>query len=155
MRFRYLTSWLGSLVLIAIWFVPVSFVGTLSNVTTLCDNVPCVLPLLLLLTTLSELLCIRWLCWIRHAPSPVPGIIQGVLPPLFLAILFAILPWLLKGAWTRCGVVGVSLILPLLGLAWYENIPRWSLLSISVYKRYFMFLVVYVLSLSRALKCHD
>lgn len=38
-----------------------------------------------------------WLCWIRNAPTPVPGIIQGILPPLFLAILFAILPWLLKG----------------------------------------------------------
>ena len=40
----------------------------------------------------------RWLCWIRDAPTPVPGIIQGILPPLFLAILFAILPLLLKGS---------------------------------------------------------
>ena len=30
-------------------------------------------------------------------------------------------------------------------LAWYENIPLYSLLSISVYKRYYTFLVVYVL----------
>ncbi|KIP05884.1 hypothetical protein PHLGIDRAFT_119442 [Phlebiopsis gigantea 11061_1 CR5-6] len=105
-RFRYITSWIGSIVLIIIWFAPVAFVGTLSNVATLCEKV-------------------SWLCWIRDSPTPVPGIIQGILPPLFLAILFAILPWLLKG------------------LAWYENIPRWSLLSISVYKRYFLFLVIH------------
>ncbi|KAI0340297.1 DUF221-domain-containing protein [Trametopsis cervina] len=105
-RFRYITSWIGSLILILIWFAPVAFVGTLSNVAALCEKV-------------------SWLCWIRQAPTPIPGIIQGILPPLFLAILFAILPWLLKG------------------LAWYENIPRWSLLSISVYKRYFFFLVIH------------
>lgn len=29
-------------------------------------------------------------------------------------------------------------------LAWYENIPLYSLLSISVYKRYYPFLVMYV-----------
>lgn len=29
------------------------------------------------------------------------------------------------------------------GLAWYENIPRWSLISLSVYKRYYVFLVVH------------
>jgi calcium permeable stress-gated cation channel len=34
------------------------------------------------------------------------------------------------------------------GLAWYENIPLYSLLSISVYKRYYAFLVLYVLVLS-------
>ncbi|GJE89817.1 hypothetical protein PsYK624_059250 [Phanerochaete sordida] len=106
MRFRYVTSWLGSVGLIVLWFAPVAFVGTLSNVSTLCEK-------------------LSWTCWIRDAPTPVPGIIQGVLPPLFLAILFAILPWLLKG------------------LAWYENIPRYSLLSISVYKRFFMFLVIH------------
>lgn len=42
----------------------------------------------------------------------------------------------------RNHLIFISLIHRLSGLAWYENIPRWSLLSISVYKRYFMFLVV-------------
>lgn len=105
-RFRYVTSWLASIGLIVLWFAPVAFVGTLSNVSTLCEKV-------------------SWLCWIRNAPPPIPGIIQGLLPPVALVILFAILPWLLRG------------------LAWYENIPRWSLLSISVYKRYFLFLVIH------------
>ncbi|CAL1696410.1 unnamed protein product [Somion occarium] len=105
-RFRYVTSWLGSIALIVLWFVPVAFVGTLSNVSALCEKV-------------------SWLCWIQNAPTPIPGIIQGVLPPLFLAILFAVLPQLLKA------------------LAWYENIPRWSLISLSVYKRYYLFLVIH------------
>ncbi|KAI0076270.1 DUF221-domain-containing protein [Panus rudis PR-1116 ss-1] len=105
-RFRYVTSWIGSIALIILWFAPVAFVGTLSNISALCQKV-------------------SWLCWIQNAPTPIPGIIQGILPPLFLAILFAVLPQLLKG------------------LAWYENIPRWSLLSISVYKRYYLFLVIH------------
>lgn len=65
-----------------------------------------------------------WLRWICTSPTPVPGIIQGVLPPLILAILFIILPMILRA------------------LAWYECIPRYSLISISVYKRYFFFLLL-------------
>jgi hypothetical protein len=34
------------------------------------------------------------------------------------------------------------------GLAWYENIPLKSLLSVSVYKRYYAFLVLSVCILS-------
>ncbi|KAI0790073.1 hypothetical protein C8Q75DRAFT_139060 [Abortiporus biennis] len=105
-RFRYVTSWIATIGLIILWFFPVAIVGTLSNVSSLCQKV-------------------SWLCWIPNAPTPIPGIIQGILPPLFLAILFAILPQILRG------------------LAWYENIPRWSLLSMSVYKRYYLFLVIH------------
>jgi hypothetical protein len=36
------------------------------------------------------------------APSPAPGIIQGVLPPLLLAILFAVLPFILRGMSVNC-----------------------------------------------------
>lgn len=39
----------------------------------------------------------RWLAWICRAPAPVPGILQGILSPLTLAIFFAILPWFLRG----------------------------------------------------------
>ncbi|KAF8586259.1 DUF221-domain-containing protein [Ramaria rubella] len=105
-RVRYVTSWLASIGIIVLWFFPVTFVGLLSNISELCVK-------------------IRWLTWVCRAPTPVPGIIQGVLPPLLLSILFAILPWVLRG------------------LAWYENIPLYSLLSISVYKRYYLFLVVH------------
>ena len=30
-------------------------------------------------------------------PSPIPGIVQGILPPLLLAILFVLLPFVLYG----------------------------------------------------------
>ncbi|KAJ8076810.1 phosphate metabolism protein 7 [Marasmius tenuissimus] len=79
--------------------------------------------------TLSNLddLCrkVKWLQWACDAPNPVPGIIQGILPPLLLALLFVILPFILRF------------------LAWYECIPRYSLISISVYHRFFLFLLLH------------
>ncbi|GJJ07100.1 hypothetical protein Clacol_001300 [Clathrus columnatus] len=105
-RFRYLTSWLLNIGVVVIWFFPTTFVGLLSNVSQLCTH-------------------IKWLAWVCKAHAPIPGILQGVFPPILLAISFAILPWILRA------------------LAWYENIPLYSLLSISVYKRYFMFLVIH------------
>ncbi|KAG8834258.1 hypothetical protein FRC17_009267 [Serendipita sp. 399] len=66
-----------------------------------------------------------WLAWICKAPIIVQNLIQAVFPPLLLIVLFLILPVLLQG------------------LAWFENIPRWSLISLSVYHRYFLFLVVH------------
>lgn len=104
MRFRYVTSWLASAGLIFIWTFPSAFIGSLSNVNEVC-------------------LEFRWLQWICDAPDPIPGFIQGVLPPALLAIMFAILPFILKG------------------LAWYECIPRYSLMQISVYRRFFLFLI--------------
>ncbi|KAJ7899036.1 DUF221 family protein [Mycena leptocephala] len=68
---------------------------------------------------------VHWLNWVCTAPNPVPGIVQGILPPVLLAILFALLPIILRG------------------LAWYECIPRYSLISISVYRRFFLFLLVH------------
>lgn len=105
-RFRYLTSWLLNIGIVIVWFFPTTFVGLLSNVSQLCTH-------------------IKWLAWVCKAHAPIPGIIQGVFPPVLLTISFAILPWILRA------------------LAWYENIPLYSLLSISVYKRYFMFLVIH------------
>lgn len=31
------------------------------------------------------------------APHPVPGLVQGVLPPVLLAVLFLFLPFILRG----------------------------------------------------------
>ncbi|CAG7847024.1 Uncharacterized protein RSN1 AltName: Full=Rescuer of SRO7 at high Nacl protein 1 [Serendipita indica DSM 11827] len=66
-----------------------------------------------------------WLRWICRLPTIPQALIQAVFPPLLLIVLFVILPFLLKG------------------LAWFENIPRWSLISLAVYRRYFIFLVVH------------
>lgn len=42
-------------------------------------------------------------------PDPLPGIVQGVLPPLFLAILFLLLPFLLQ---CECQLLGRLGFLP-------------------------------------------
>ncbi|KAG7093058.1 hypothetical protein E1B28_009350 [Marasmius oreades] len=106
MRGRYVTSWAATIGLIILWFFPVAAIGTLSNLDDLCRKV-------------------TWLRWVCEAPNPVPGIVQGILPPALLALLFALLPFILKF------------------LAWYENIPRWSLISIAVYHRFFLFLLIH------------
>ncbi|KAJ7187941.1 DUF221 family protein [Mycena filopes] len=106
MTWRYVTSWIATFGLIVAWGFPVAFIGTLSKIDTLCSKV-------------------HWLSWVCTAPNPVPGIIQGILPPVLLAILFALLPLVLRG------------------LAWYECIPRYSLISLSVYRRFFLFLLVH------------
>ncbi|RDB24859.1 Uncharacterized protein RSN1 [Hypsizygus marmoreus] len=106
MRSRYVTSWLATIGLIISWAFPVAFIGTLSNLDDLCVKV-------------------HWLKWVCNAPSPIPGIIQGILPPVLLAILFSLLPFILRG------------------LAWYECIPRYSLISVSVYRRFYLFLLIH------------
>ncbi|KAG5729523.1 hypothetical protein E4T56_gene4603 [Termitomyces sp. T112] len=106
MRSRYIISWLATIGLIVAWSFPAAFIGTLSNLDDLCSK-------------------IQWLGWVCKAPNPIPGIIQGILPPALLAVLFAFLPLILRA------------------FAWYECIPRYSLISVSVYKRFFLFLLVH------------
>ncbi|KAJ4485800.1 DUF221 family protein [Lentinula aciculospora] len=67
----------------------------------------------------------EWLDWICSAPAPLPSIIQGLLPPALLAALFAMMPIILRG------------------LAWYEGLPRHSLISVSLYRRFFLFLLIH------------
>ncbi|KAG9007929.1 hypothetical protein FRB93_006948 [Tulasnella sp. JGI-2019a] len=105
-RARYVTSWLAQLGLIVLWAFPVAFVGTLSNLQSLC-------------------LKASWLAWVCRLPKTPLGVIEGILPPMLLAILLAVLPLVLRA------------------LAWYENIPLYSLISLSVYKRYYIFLIVH------------
>ncbi|KAJ1304283.1 hypothetical protein OPQ81_005443 [Rhizoctonia solani] len=105
-RSRYVLSWLLTFAVIALWFIPTTFAGILSNVDQLCVKA-------------------KWLQWICRLPDVVQGIIQGVLPPAVIAILFLLLPIYLRA------------------MAVFECIPRHSLVSISLYKRYYLFLVVH------------
>jgi hypothetical protein len=77
---RYLRM-LGVIVLIValviFWGIPVSFTGALSQISTLTGKLP-------------------WLGFIEKLPIWLKSFIQGVLPPLFLAILFAVLPITLR-----------------------------------------------------------
>ncbi|KAF9567911.1 DUF221-domain-containing protein [Agrocybe pediades] len=106
MKSRYATSWIATAGLIFVWAFPVGFIGALSNLSDLCDNV-------------------HWLKWVCRAPPIAQGFIEGVLPPLLLAIMFALLPMILYA------------------LAWYECIPRYTLMSIAVYKRFYLFLLIH------------
>ncbi|KAH6914205.1 DUF221 family protein [Coprinopsis sp. MPI-PUGE-AT-0042] len=108
MKSRYVMSWAATFGLIVAWAFPVTFIGALSNLTELCTKVP-------------------WLAWVCRLDKVPRGIIEGVLPPLLLAILFALLPLIYE-----------------VSLAWYECIPRYSLISVSVYKRFYFFLLMQI-----------
>ncbi|KAI0035439.1 hypothetical protein K488DRAFT_76589 [Vararia minispora EC-137] len=76
-RIRTALSWAATIGLILVWAIPVAFVGTLSNIKSLC-------------TTYS------WLGWLCGLPSVAIGLIQGVLPAVLLAVLFMLLPIILR-----------------------------------------------------------
>ncbi|PWW77382.1 DUF221-domain-containing protein [Tuber magnatum] len=59
------------------WAFPVAIVGLVSQIHYLTETIP-------------------WLGWIDRLPDSVLGLIQGVLPPLGLAILMALLPIILR-----------------------------------------------------------
>ncbi|KAG0644890.1 hypothetical protein HOY80DRAFT_877887 [Tuber brumale] len=59
------------------WAFPVAIVGLVSQIDYLTETIP-------------------WLRWIDKLPNSVLGLIQGVLPPLGLAILMALLPIILR-----------------------------------------------------------
>ena len=62
--------------LIVLWSFPVAFIGIVANVAALAKY--------------------PWLSWINRIPGSVLGIIQGILPPLALAVLMMLLPVVLR-----------------------------------------------------------
>jgi hypothetical protein len=80
-KIRYILSWAMTLGLILLWAIPVAFVGTVSNITSLVQLAP-------------------FLSFLANLPSPVGGIIQGILPPVLLAVLFILLPIILRRKFT-------------------------------------------------------
>lgn len=131
--------------LIVLWTFPVAFVGLLSNVSSLCAKV-------------------HWLAWIcrreshltcMHMPT-LPESSRSSLgnssghhsghPPARIPRDSVPHPSMDSNRWVGKSSLRVSLGAELngrrfSGLAWYENIPRWSLISLSVYKRYYIFLI--------------
>ncbi|RMZ70716.1 DUF221 domain [Pyrenophora seminiperda CCB06] len=63
--------------LIIFWGIPVTLTGALSQIDTLSDT-------------------LHWLRWLNKLPPWALNFIQGVLPPAFLAILFVVLPFILR-----------------------------------------------------------
>lgn len=60
------------------WAFPVALVGLISQIDYLTELV-------------------SWLSWINKLPNSVVGLIQGILPPVGLAILMSLLPIILRG----------------------------------------------------------
>ncbi|GAA5981751.1 hypothetical protein JCM10908_004590 [Rhodotorula pacifica] len=104
-RARYAISWAATIGLIITWSIPVAFVSAISNVSSLCVSV-------------------SWMRWLCNLPVPVNGIIQGALPPAALAVLFMLVP----------------IILRLLGR--FEGIPLRTGIELSLMTRYFIFMVI-------------
>ncbi|GAA6042266.1 hypothetical protein JCM8097_000605 [Rhodosporidiobolus ruineniae] len=105
-RVRYAASWAATIGLIILWSFPVAFVGLISNVSSLCISAP-------------------WLAWLCKLPTPVNGIIQGSLPPIALAVLFMLLPIVLRL------------------FARFEGIPLRTGIELSLMTRYMIFMVIH------------
>ena len=59
-------------------FIPLTaFVGTVSNIDSLCSKV-------------------SWLSWVCKLPIVILGILRGALPPIALALLFMLVPIMFK-----------------------------------------------------------
>ncbi|KAF9983038.1 hypothetical protein BGZ75_005480 [Mortierella antarctica] len=108
---RSLISTVAATALVLLWSIPVLFVSTIASVEALVEFMP-------------------FLSFMKTLPSWLFGIIQGILPPLFLAILMAILPIVLTM------------------MATFEGHVRSSAIQRSLMGKYFFFLVVNVLLIS-------
>ncbi|KAF9281986.1 hypothetical protein BGZ68_006289 [Mortierella alpina] len=108
---RSLVSTVAATALVLLWSIPVLFVSTIASVEALVKYLP-------------------FLSFMQTLPSWLFGIIQGILPPLFLAILMAILPIVLTM------------------MATFEGHVRGSAIQRSLMSKYFFFLVVNVLLIS-------
>ncbi|OCH87240.1 DUF221-domain-containing protein [Obba rivulosa] len=105
-RVRTAISWGFTLGLIILWAFPVAFIGIVSNVHGLCTQY-------------------SWLAWLCKLPSPVVGIISGILPPVLLAVLMMLLPIILRL------------------LARFEGMPKKTAIELSLMNRYFLFEVIH------------
>ncbi|KAF9924763.1 hypothetical protein FBU30_005313 [Linnemannia zychae] len=108
---RSLVSTLAASALILLWSIPVLTVTGLANLDKLIELLP-------------------FLKFLKGLPQSILGIVQGILPPLFLAILMALLPVILTI------------------MSKFEGHVRHSAITMAVQKKYFFFLVVNVLLLS-------
>ncbi|KAF9957060.1 hypothetical protein BGZ72_002203 [Mortierella alpina] len=108
---RSLVSTVAATALVLLWSIPVLAVSTIASVEALVKAMP-------------------FLAFMKDLPSWLFGIIQGILPPLFLAILMAILPIVLTM------------------MATFEGHVRTSAIQRSLMGKYFFFLVVNVLLIS-------
>ncbi|KAG0085312.1 hypothetical protein BGZ93_000744 [Podila epicladia] len=108
---RRMVSLAAASALVLLWSIPVFFVGSIANLASLVK-------------------IFGFLSFLLDLPSSVTGIIQGILPPLFLGILMALLPIILTM------------------MSQFEGHVRFSSVTLAVMSKYFFFLVVNVLLVS-------
>ena len=84
MSINWWEAWLRTFVVITIvsgmvilWTFPVAFTASIAQITTLADTY-------------------EWLKWLNDIPQKVLSVLAGILPPLFLAILLALVPPVLR-----------------------------------------------------------
>ncbi|KAF8532450.1 hypothetical protein JB92DRAFT_2688545 [Gautieria morchelliformis] len=105
-RIRRALSWALTIGLIIVWAIPVAFIGIVSNIAALCTTY-------------------KWLAWLCTIPPAITGIIQGILPPVLLAVLFMLLPIVLRL------------------LARFEGVPTRVGIELSLMDRFFLFQVIH------------
>ncbi|KAL0959979.1 hypothetical protein HGRIS_011638 [Hohenbuehelia grisea] len=105
-KLRMLAGYAATAALIIFWAIPVAFVGVISNIGQLCVKY-------------------KWLNWLCKIPSPVYGIISGILPPVLLAVLMMLLPIILR-LFSRL-----------------EGVPTRSHMELSLMNRFFIFQVIH------------
>lgn len=76
---------------IILWAIPVAFVGVISNITYLTNELP-------------------WLRWIYNLPDQLLGLITGLLPTAMLMVLFIVLPSFIRAMAHVSGCVTVQQI---------------------------------------------
>ncbi|KAF9540836.1 hypothetical protein EC957_003699 [Mortierella hygrophila] len=108
---RHMIATAAASALILLWTFPVLFVTGIANLDALIKLLP-------------------FLKFLNDLPNSIIGIIQGILPPLFLAILMAVLPIILTA------------------MSKFEGHVRQSAITLAVMKKYYFFLVVNVLLLT-------
>ena len=100
--------------LIVFWAIPVAFVGAISNIKQLSQGSPGKKPLL------------PWLSFINAIPTPILGLVEGLLPSVLLAVLMALLPIILRK------------------MAKIAGKPSLSTVELRVQNSYFLFQVIQV-----------
>lgn len=108
---RHIIATAAATALILLWSIPVLFVTGIANIDSLVNLLP-------------------FLKFLKDLPTAILGIIQGILPPLFLAILMAVLPIILTA------------------MSKFEGHVRHSSITLAVMKKYYFFLIVNVLLLT-------
>lgn len=102
---RQLISWAITLATCLFFSFPVAFVTSISNVSNLCTKV-------------------HFLAWLCQLPSPLNGVIQGILPPVALMLLFLLLPPFFKCKFRHCRSACLTMLISCFMLNSSGNIRR-------------------------------